>query len=63
MTEFGATRDIAGDLFALESLAAQMDRHSQSWMYWQFKFVIFLLYVLFTKSYEHFIGTIVILLL
>lgn len=38
MTEFGASRDIRGDLYALNYLAEKMDAHHQSWMYWQFKY-------------------------
>eukprot|EP00602_Paraphysomonas_sp_CaronLab_P009215 CAMPEP_0185034546 /NCGR_PEP_ID=MMETSP1103-20130426/24526_1 /TAXON_ID=36769 /ORGANISM="Paraphysomonas bandaiensis, Strain Caron Lab Isolate" /LENGTH=479 /DNA_ID=CAMNT_0027571247 /DNA_START=163 /DNA_END=1602 /DNA_ORIENTATION=+ len=38
MTEFGATLDEAYDLRVLENLAAHVDEHAQSWMYWQFKY-------------------------
>lgn len=38
MTEFGASEDIKGDLYALEKNCAQADKHMQSWMYWQFKY-------------------------
>lgn len=37
MTEFGASENIKGDIYALEKVAQMMDSHRQSWMYWQFK--------------------------
>ena len=39
MTEFGASRDIKGDMYALNYLAEKMDKYHQSWMYWQYKYV------------------------
>lgn len=39
MTEFGAAQDIIGDIYALNKLVDVMDEFSQSWMYWQFKYV------------------------
>jgi endoglycosylceramidase len=38
MTEFGASRDIKGDMYALNFLCEKMDKHQQSWMYWQYKY-------------------------
>ena len=38
MTEFGASRDIKGDMYALNYLCEKMDMHQQSWMYWQYKY-------------------------
>jgi endoglycosylceramidase len=38
MTEFGATRDIQSDLYALQRNCRLMDEYRQSWIYWQFKY-------------------------
>lgn len=38
MTEFGASRDVKGDMYALNFLCEKMDKHQQSWMYWQYKY-------------------------
>lgn len=37
MTEFGASENIKGDIYALEHTIQLTDSHQQSWMYWQFK--------------------------
>lgn len=38
MTEFGASKDVLGDIYQLEKYCHQADKHGQSWMYWQFKY-------------------------
>jgi len=38
MTEFGASKDVLGDLYALQKNCKQADKFSQSWIYWQFKY-------------------------
>ena len=38
MTEFGATKDVLGDLISLERVASLADKHQQSWVYWQLKY-------------------------
>lgn len=38
MTEFGASKDVTYDLYGLNYLAEKMDKYSQSWMYWQYKY-------------------------
>lgn len=38
MTEFGAARDVRGDLVALTETVKLADSAQQSWMYWQFKY-------------------------
>ena len=38
MTEFGASENTRGDIYALEHTIQLAESHQQSWMYWQFKY-------------------------
>jgi endoglycosylceramidase len=38
MTEFGAEMDVTPQLLQIDQLLSLVDKHQQSWIYWQFKF-------------------------